>query len=106
MIRRITRIAFLIAILCSTATPQTVDNFKATFILRLKNECLTGNWSAKQGLTDNQIAQMCDCVSSHGAEVITMQDLYDDVAGTNHELQTKIKALISACTSCIVRPPC
>ena len=84
---------------------DTVEDFKSGFIGRLNNECL----EKQRGAPENKnlaypiIAQYCTCVSTHGAEVITMQDLFDDVAGRGRNLQMKLNALGKTCAEEISR---
>jgi hypothetical protein len=83
---------------------ETVENFKRGFIERLNNECLVAQRGKPENETISQaeIKTFCSCLSTHGAEVITTQDLYDDVAGNGRNLQIKLDALGKTCAEDLV----
>jgi hypothetical protein len=63
---------------------ETVGDFKRGFIERLNNECLVAQSGKPENaaISQAEIKTFCICLSTHGAEVIAMQDLYDDVLET------------------------
>ena len=77
------------------AGTETVNKFPAAFIGRMQDECLTAQAGQplNKRLSSALIARYCECVSHCAGEVITMDDLFDDVAGKHEPLQLKLNAL-------------
>jgi hypothetical protein len=91
----------ILSLTASQAAPQTIEQFTTSWARGMDRECRVIQRAAaeNQNLSDNQIAQYCNCVARHSVEVITMDELLalQQTGQRPQSMQHKLNALGQTC---------
>jgi hypothetical protein len=96
----------LFSFAAAVATAQTIDQFRNVWIDGVRTNCVTTQRasSENQRVTDGQIAQYCDCVARHSAEVITIDEVFElhRTGQRPPDMQKKLNAMGETCVEVIL----